>query len=93
MTLGELLKNSRKTAKLTLKKAALNVDISLGYLHDLESGRALRPKMKVLRAISDFYPIDYDMLCLTAERLPQDCFYKIIRCPELLEVIRNHSER
>jgi len=92
MKLGELLKNTRKTANHTLKVASRNIGISIGYLHDLENGKAFRPKMKVLRSIADFYGIDYDNLCITAERVPQSEFFKIIRCPQLLQVIREYPE-
>lgn len=92
MSFADTIKQSRQSAGFTLKFCAENLGISIGYLNDLEQGRALRPKMKVIYAMAGLYGIAIDDLCLSAERIPQDVFYKIIRCPELLDVVRKHKE-
>ena len=88
MTFAELIKKRRISADLTLAKASKQIGISIGYLNDLEQGRALRPKMKYIYAMAGLYGLDIDVLCVTAERVPQDVFYKIIKNPDLLDVIR-----
>lgn len=92
MSFAEIIKSQRHSVGFTLKFCAENLGISIGYLNDLEQGRALRPKMKVIYAMAGLYGVPIDDLCLAAERIPQDVFYKIIRCPELLEVVRKHKE-
>jgi transcriptional regulator with XRE-family HTH domain len=92
MSFAEIIKESRNKAGFTLKFCAENLGISIGYLNDLEQSRALRPKMKVIYAMAGLYGIPLDDLCLSAERIPQDVFYKIIRCPELLKIVRNYAE-
>ncbi len=93
MTLAELLYNHRKNLKLSLRKAAIEIGLSFSYLADLESGKRIHPKMYALNKIAKFYSISEDFLCIISERIPQDCFFKIIRCPELLGIIRNHPEK
>lgn len=93
MTFAEIIKESRLKAGFTFKFCAENLGISIGYLNDLEQGRALRPKMKVIYAMAGLYGVPIDDLCLSAERIPQDVFYKIIRYPELLETVRQYKER
>jgi transcriptional regulator with XRE-family HTH domain len=92
MTFAELIKNRRLSGGFTLAKAAKQIGISIGYLNDLEQGRALRPKMKYIYAMAGLYGIDTDVLCVTAERVPQDVFYKIIKNPELIDLIRAWKE-
>lgn len=92
MIFSEIIKNAREKSNIPLRLAAKNIGISIGYLNDLERGRALRPKMKYIYAMAGFYALDIDELCLSAERIPQDVFYKIIRRPELLNIVRNHAE-
>ena len=92
MTFAELIKNSRIYAGMTLRVASKQIGISIGYLNDLEQGRALRPKMKYIYAIAGLYGIPIDELCVKASRVPQDVFYKIIQYPELMETVRSYKK-
>jgi transcriptional regulator with XRE-family HTH domain len=92
MTFAELIKNRRLSGGFTLSKAAKQIGISIGYLNDLEQGRALRPKMKYIYAMAGLYGVSIDEICIAAERVPQDVFYKIIKNPDLLDVIRAWKE-
>lgn len=92
MTLGEALKSAREKNGYTLKKSAKHIGLSISYLNGLEQGHAHKPKMKYLYAAAGFYGIPIDELCIAAERIPQDVFYKIIAHPELLQIIRDHKE-
>lgn len=92
MKLEKILKDARSRAGVTTRKAAKNIGLSIAYLNDLEHGRATKPKMKYLYSIASYYGLDFDILCIAAERIPQDVYYKVIRCPELFAIIRNHPE-
>ncbi len=91
MTFAQTIKESRISAGFTLKFCSEHLGISIGYLNDLEQGRALRPKMNVIYAMSGLYGIPLDDLCIVADRIPQDVYYKIIRQPELLKVVRDYE--
>lgn len=91
MTLGELLKINRDVRGLSIRNAAIGIGISSGHLNDLEKGGIIHPKMICLHKIANFYEIPEDDLCIIAERIPSDVFWKIIHCPELLGVIRKYK--
>lgn len=85
----EMIRDARIKSGLPLRVAAKQIGISIGYLNDLESGRALRPKMKFIYAMAGLYGLPIDVLCIAAERIPQDVFYKIVKNPSLLEKVRS----
>ena len=92
MTLAEIIKEARKNSGLTLREVARKTQISLTLLCAIETGKQPRPKMKILSTLSAFYNISHDAVCISATRIPQKEFYKVIRCPALLEIIRNYPE-
>lgn len=92
MQLKKIFSTGRASSGLPIRKAAKAIGLSPSYLHDIEMGRANKLKMKYIYAAANVYGISPDVICAAAERIPQDVFYKIIRCPELLEVIRKHKE-
>lgn len=92
MLLAAIIKEARKNRELSLREVSRLTKISLALLCYIETGRKPRPKMEILAKLSAFYNIPIDIICLAATRIPQDCFYKIIRCPSLLQVIRDYPE-
>ena len=91
MKLSERLRQGRKKLGVTLRIASNNIDISAGYLNDLEHDRASRPKIKYLVAAANFYGIDRDSLIISAGKIPPDVYFKIVNNPKLLEIIRNYE--
>jgi transcriptional regulator with XRE-family HTH domain len=89
MTYSEMIKQARKDSGLTLEYVAEKLGTSASYLHDIENGRTKTPKMALLTALAGFFYIDRDKLLVAAERVPDDVFYKIIRNPQLITLIRN----
>ena len=90
--LDKIFKKGREQSGLTLRKAAKNIGLSPSYLHDIEQGKAEKLKMKYIYAAANVYGVEVDDLCAAAGRIPQDIFYKILRCPELVKIIRSHKE-
>ncbi len=88
MSLGLMLKRARFDKDLTLKEAAAEIKIAVSHLHAIEQGRKPRPKMETLAKLAHFYGLNYDDLCIAATRIPSDAFYKVIRYPQLLDIIR-----
>ncbi len=89
LTLGETLKNARVSKDLILQRVCDHAKISTAYLSDLENSKALRPKIEILQKIAAFLEIDTDALIICAEKIPPDVYWKIIRNPQLLNIIRN----
>ena len=92
MAFADLIKNARKNRGLSLREVSHLTKISLTKLHSIETGAQRHPKMEAIYKLVAFYNLDSDTACLSAVRVPQDCFYKIIRCPELLKIIRAYKE-
>lgn len=90
--IGAMVKKARKDRRLTIRDACAMLRVSPGHLHAIETGKIERPKMDVIYKLAAYYNLPSDDVCLAATRIPQDCFYKIIRCPALIEVIRNFPE-
>ncbi len=92
MKLSERLYTSRKQRKITLKEAAKKCGCSFQHLQKLEKEKIFRPKLELLYRLAVFYCIPPDMLILEAGKIPQDVYWKITRCPQLLQVIRDYPE-
>jgi len=90
--LQKMLRKARFEADLTIKEAAIGLGISASHLHGIERGNIPRPKMATLTKLSQFYNLNHDDLCIAATRIPSDAFYKVVRKPELLRVIREYPD-
>jgi len=91
MNLGEIVKNARIVAGLTLQDVANHTGVSIGYLSEIENGKALRPKMQPLRDIAGFLCINQDEIIMAAQRIPEDVYWKVVRTPSLIAVIRSYE--
>ena len=58
---GLKLKTIRKEKKWTLKQVALMMNLSISYIHDLETGRR-KPSYEVLKKLESVFKIDYKTL-------------------------------
>ena len=91
MKLSDLLINKRKELDWTLSTASERTGISASYLSDIEHDRPVRMKMDTLQKISNAYGINYDEILVAAERIPPDVYWKIVRNPDLLSIIRSYE--
>lgn len=88
-TFGTLMKNLRIFSKLSLRESAEKMGcISFSALSSIERGRPAKISMEFLRCAAELYCADYDTLCVHAERIPRDVYYKLIAKPELFDVVR-----
>ena len=92
MTLGEYLKQQRVAQRKILKIVARDTEISIGYLHKIETGKQQRPQIWALEKLAAYYGIDQDYIISLAGKIPSDVYWKVTRCPALLEIIRQHPE-
>lgn len=91
MKLGERLYTARISKGVTLIQAAKYALISPGYIHQLEKGIALRPKLRILNALADYYGISRDTVIIEAQKIPEDVYWKIVNNPILLNTIREYD--
>jgi len=91
-TLAELTKKARYNKRVAINIAAKALKIAPSHLHVIETGKKPRPKMDIIYKIAEYYGVPLDKVCLSAERIPKDIFYKIIANQELLQIIRNYKK-
>lgn len=91
MNLGEIVKNYRVSASLTLQDVANQTGLSVGYLSEIENSKVMRPKMRTLMDIAGFLCIQQDEIIMAAQRIPEDVYWKIVRNPELVKIIRAYE--
>ena len=80
---GEIIKEKREQKNYSLVDFAKKVDISPGYLSQLENGYKTNPKLEIVLKIIGELEIDIDML-LGLEYTGENLSYKI---PSLLKLI------
>lgn len=80
---GEIIKAKREEKKYTLVEFANMVDISPGYLSQLENGKKANPKLEIVLRIIKELDMDIDML-LGLERPAENINLKI---PSLMKLI------
>lgn len=88
MNLADYVKSLRVKRGYTLSYVCSRIGISISHLHDIENGNQKRPKLDVLRSISDFYNVDEDNLISLAQKIPRDVYWKIVNNPQLIQMIR-----
>ncbi|WP_139490470.1 helix-turn-helix domain-containing protein [Brevibacillus dissolubilis] len=59
-SLGELIRNHRKNAQLTLPQLAERTGLSKGVISKLENGETKRPELKTIRTVAHALQIPYD---------------------------------
>jgi transcriptional regulator with XRE-family HTH domain len=80
---GEIIKAKREEKKISLVDFAKNIEISPGYLSQLENGRKVNPKLDIILRIIHELDLDIDML-LGLESPNENLNLKI---PSLLKLV------
>lgn len=63
---GEALKEARINARKKLRETAEYVNLSIGYLSDIEQGRKSAPDLETVRKLQDFLRVEGDKLVTLA---------------------------
>jgi transcriptional regulator with XRE-family HTH domain len=96
---SEALKNARLKAKKTLRETGAYVNLSVGYMSDIEQGRKSAPDLETVRKLQDFLRVDNDALVILASeartKRPTEIIQHIQNRPRLSELFmraRNLSD-
>lgn len=93
LTLGKILRQKRKSAKLSVRSvAAACKKLSFSHLASIERGRIARPKVDILNFLINFYGLDGDEVMRLAGRIPDDIYWKLVRSPKLVKLLRTFQE-
>jgi transcriptional regulator with XRE-family HTH domain len=63
---GDALKEARINARKKLRETAEYVNLSIGYLSDIEQGRKSAPDLETVRKLQDFLRVEGDKLVTLA---------------------------
>lgn len=84
---GEALKEARIKARKRLRETGDYVNLSIGYLSDIEQGRKSPPDLEIVRKLQDFLRVDGDKLVILASeartRRPAEVVQQIQKRPRL----------
>lgn len=93
MNFGALLRQERKSRKITLRELAKYTRQSIGYLSDIERGRRTPPRLETVLKIEEYFDMDNDRLFRLAteqrriHRLILRARRKIANYPKMARVI------
>jgi HTH-type transcriptional regulator, competence development regulator len=87
-TFGEILRNLRLEAGMGLRELAASVQISPGYLSDIEQGNVGPPKVKVILSLARALNIDNRLLLSSAGKLDPDLSSYISEKPGAADFLR-----
>jgi transcriptional regulator with XRE-family HTH domain len=87
---GDALKKARLEARKKLRETADYVNLSIGYLSDIEQGRKSPPDLEIVRKLQDFLRVESDELVLLASeartKRPTEVVQHIQKRPRLSEL-------
>lgn len=91
-TIGQLLRKARRDRDLTIYEVALRIDTSTTNLYCIERNKRDSINPELLYKLAVYYNLSSDVVFITAGMIPKDITDKILRSPQLLEVIRQLEE-
>ena len=90
-SLGEVVRDARVVASLSLRDVAKKLDLAASYLSDIENDRRV-PSEEVTRSLADFLGLNFDDLMALAGRFGQDAERYLKRTPTAGMLFRKISE-
>ena len=88
---GDILRKNRIEKGYNLQQVAKFIDYPFGLLAYLERGQETKIRMEIIERLCDLYSLDKDSICISLGKIPTELFYKIIKHPEILAIIRNYK--
>ena len=85
---GKHLRTVRERQGMSLRSLAHLSQISLGYLHQIETGKASVPTPARIATFAKWLRVDGDELAAAAGKVPDDVIQALVRKPALCAVVR-----
>lgn len=96
---GIALKEARRSAKKKLREISEYINLSIGYLSDIEQGRKSPPDLETVRKLQDFLRVEGNKLVEIASekrtKMPTEMLQQIQNRPRLSELffrVKNISD-
>jgi len=85
---GKHLRAVREQQGVSLRSLAHLSKISLGYMHQIETGKASIPTPARIATFAKFLKVDGDELAAAAGKVPDDVIQALVKKPALCAVVR-----
>jgi transcriptional regulator with XRE-family HTH domain len=85
---GKHLRAVRERQGMSLRSLAHLSGISLGYMHQIETGKASIPTPARIATFAKFLKVDGDELAAAAGKVPDDVIQALVKKPALCAVVR-----
>ena len=85
---GKHLRSARQQQNMSLRSLAHLSQISLGYMHQIETGKASIPTPARIAEFAKWLKIDGDELAAAAGKVPDDVIQALVKKPALCAVVR-----
>ena len=85
---GKHLRSARQQRGMSLRSLAHLSKISLGYMHQIETGKASIPTPARIATFAKWLKIDGDELAAAAGKVPDDFIQYLVNKPALCAVVR-----
>ena len=85
---GKHLRSARQRQGMSLRSLAHLSKISLGYMHQIETGKASVPTPARIATFAKWLKIDGDALAAAAGKVPDDVTRLLVANPALCAVVR-----
>jgi transcriptional regulator with XRE-family HTH domain len=85
---GQHLRSARRQRGMSLRSLAHLSKISLGYMHQIETGKASVPTPARIAEFAKWLKVDGDKLAAAAGKVPDDVIRLIVERPALCAVVR-----
>jgi HTH-type transcriptional regulator, competence development regulator len=90
---GKILKENRMNAGLTLREFAGKIEISPGYLSDLENEKVAPPSEKLILEMAKILGIEKDDLLRAAEKVDPEVTEYVAQEPRAADFLRMAKEQ
>lgn len=91
-TFGKHLRAVRQKRGMSLRSLAHLSKISLGYMHQIETGKASVPTPARIAEFAKWLRVDGDELAAAAGKVPDDVIRLIVERPELCVLVRGLAD-
>jgi transcriptional regulator with XRE-family HTH domain len=85
---GKHLRAVRERQGMSLRSLAHLSQISLGYMHQIETGKASVPTPARIATFAKWLKVDGDELAAAAGKVPDDVIQALVKKPALCAVVR-----
>ena len=85
---GKHLRAVRERQGMSLRSLAHLSKISLGYMHQIETGKASVPTPARIATFAKWLKVDGDELAAAAGKVPDDVIQALVKQPALCAVVR-----